>query len=67
MPPLAVNVVGVPSQVLKLPNILAVGNGLAVTLAETDFVQPLTFVAVTVKVPDVDTEIVCVVALVDHK
>ena len=41
-----------------MPDILAVGNGLATITAETELAQPLTFIAVTVKVPDVDIEIV---------
>jgi hypothetical protein len=68
-PPAAVNVVLTPLQITDVPVMLAVGNGLTVTVLVAVEVQPLALVTVTVYVASAVglTGIVAVVAPVLHK
>ena len=66
VPPVAVNTVDVPEQMILLPVIAAVGNGLTVKARVAVAVQPAALVTVTVYVPAVDTVIAAVVAPVFH-
>jgi hypothetical protein len=68
-PPAAVKVVLAPLQITDVPVMLAVGNGLTVTVLVAVDVQPLALVTVTVYVASAVglTGIVAVVAPVLHK
>ena len=63
----AFNVVELPEQNDKLPLMVGAAIELVFVVTDDEPVHPFSFVTVTVNVPAVFTEIVCVVSLVDHK
>jgi hypothetical protein len=62
----AFNVVELPEQNERFPLIVGVNAVVIVVVADADPVHPLALVTVTVNVPAVLAEIVCVVAPVDQ-
>ena len=63
----ALRVVELPEQKERLPVIDGVGLGLMIVVTVAESLQPFAFVTVTLKVPAVVTDMVCVVADVDQR